>query len=454
MRRPFLQALVAAVTVAVGLAVGRWILLTAPTPATLPPRAPRAVPVEALLLAPGDLDLWVDAACLVEPARQAVIAPEQGGRIEAVHPQWRAGGQVKAGDTLVALDPRDATLALAGARVGLALADAEVRRAGDERALAASAGALAEERLATIQREEERWSRLAAEGRAEASRVDAAAAQRLGAALDDAAARTRVAAARAAATRAELERRARELAVDVAELALARTQVVAPFDGVLGGEPPPIGTLVAPGQPLGELVDVSVLRLVAELSEGQAARVRVGAAASVCQLAGVAVVRPAVVRAVAPRADPLTRSVRVEIECLPAPSDQAPPVGATARARVALGALPDALWLPRAALVFGPEGASVFVVEDVREAPPEPAGGAPPLEAPPARAGARVQPSPDLAVARARNVVLGPAVGDGYAVTAGLAAGERVVVTSVRLLGDGARVTLQGDPEPAGARPR
>jgi multidrug efflux pump subunit AcrA (membrane-fusion protein) len=47
-------------------------------------------------------------------------------------------------------------------------------------------------------------------------------------------------------------------------------------------------------------------------------------------------------------------------------------------------------------------------------------------------------------VARQRPVKLGPIVGDSYAVLEGLKAGDRVIVSGVQKLGDGAPVTAAG----------
>jgi len=204
--------------------------------------------------------------------------------------------------------------------------------------------------------------------------------------------------------------RARAAGFDVQLAAL-----VAPSAGVILARPGEPGQIAQPGVPvltLGVLREGFVLRL--PLADRDAARVRPGQPAEVevpalgnQPLAGV-------VSEVGARGDDGTGTFRIEVKL---PADARLASGQIGRARLRLGAaLPGAPIRVPATAVFGARADEgfVFVFEP---------------------AGRRV---------RSRLVQLGAVGSDGVVITAGLSAGEQVVVTGVDRLRDGQTVTVAG----------
>jgi len=76
------------------------------------------------------------------------------------------------------------------------------------------------------------------------------------------------------AAQAQIDRA--EAQVRQAELALQRTNLTAPFDGVIGALNVEVGTVVAPNLPVATLVDVSPLKLVVQVDEVDIRLVEVG----------------------------------------------------------------------------------------------------------------------------------------------------------------------------------
>ena len=159
------------------------------------------------------------------------VAAEVPGRVVLVAVTEHQ--RVRAGDLLVRLDPEPYRVALERARAELAAARNRLAeaRAAAEAAEAEVRAAEAERRDA--ERELARTRALAERGAASRSALDRAEAAREAAVARLAAARLR---ARAAAARVadDAPVRAAEAAVAAAELDLARVEVRAPFDGVVG----------------------------------------------------------------------------------------------------------------------------------------------------------------------------------------------------------------------------
>jgi membrane fusion protein (multidrug efflux system) len=251
------------------------------------------------------------------------VAARIGGPVLEVHA--RDNQQVAAGDLLVLVDPRDATIALHQAEADFAAADAaahaaekgaDVTRAGAHSRLAEarSGESAARARLAAAQaREQEagaqaertakdlaRLEPLLAKDEVSHQEYDAlrAAARAAAAALDAAragvteaergleAARAQLAAAatapeqiaadqaRAAAARARAAQA--QAALEQARTALADTRVVAPVAGVVASRSVEPGQVIAPGQPLLALVDLEDVWVVAEFKESQLEGMRPG----------------------------------------------------------------------------------------------------------------------------------------------------------------------------------
>ena len=206
------------------------------------------------------------------------LAPEIAGRVVEIavdENQVVAQGQV-----LVRIDRSDAEAHLARASADLAAAR---NRMVSSAASAASSDAerkAAEVAVWRAGRELERVKSLVDEGAASHQQLDAARAEH-----DAAHAKVRAFALRADAERAEIGNEApvrqAEASVREAELVLARTEIVAPFDAVVGRKNVHLGDIVRPGQALLALRRREPAWVIANFKETQLRRMAPGAAATI-----------------------------------------------------------------------------------------------------------------------------------------------------------------------------
>ncbi|MEL7031050.1 MAG: efflux RND transporter periplasmic adaptor subunit [Pseudomonadota bacterium] len=178
-----------------------------------------------------DLDFTVVAQGEVRPQREIVVAPQIAGRISYVSPDFIDGGFIRRGQVLVRLETADYQLAVVRAQSGVASA---------------------EQRLAREQAE------------AEIARQDLI---NLGITDSSPLARREPQLAEA---RASLESAKAQLAD--AELALARTAVVSPFDGRVREENVEIGQFASPGQSLGRVFATDVVEVALPITDDELGR--------------------------------------------------------------------------------------------------------------------------------------------------------------------------------------
>ncbi len=175
-----------------------------------------------------DLDFTVNAQGEVRPQREIVVAPQIAGRIAYVSPDFIDGGFIRRGQVLVRLEAADYQLAVVRAQSGVASA-------------------------------EQRLAREVAE--AEIARQDL---ENLGITDSSPLARREPQLAEAEAA---LESAKAQLAD--AELALARTAVVAPFDGRVREETVDVGQFASPGQSLGRVFATDVVEVALPITDEQ-----------------------------------------------------------------------------------------------------------------------------------------------------------------------------------------
>lgn len=155
--------------------------------------------------------------------------------------------------------------------------------------------------------------------------------------------------------------------VQTAELRLARTELRAPFAGVLRRLRAAPGELVAEGQLLAELVDLSRVFVRVGVTESEIVAIAPGDPAELTVPALGGTPRAGVVMRVGRAADPATRRFPLEVE-LDNPDGALLP-GMVVRLALRLPPGPPALVVPAAAVVGDPGGAGVFVLEAERGAP-------------------------------------------------------------------------------------
>jgi len=253
-------------------------------------------------------------------------------------------------------------------------------------------------------------------GEAEASltraRADAERAQQLYAAkslirpdYDAAKAAFAAAEAKVAGARAQLEG---------ADISLRDGTLVAPTDAVVLSRSVEVGTLANAGTVAFVLADLTRVKAVFGVPDTLVQRVRTGAALSVTTDAYTNVEFPGRITAVSPSADAQSRVFSVEVT-IPNPGRQLK-AGMVATVEVPAPAGPEI-----------PAGQSTVSLAAIVKSARTAGGYA-----------VFVADGPDeRAAARARDVTLGGISGNRVAVTAGLKAGERVIVSGSSLLVDG-----------------
>ncbi len=300
--------------------------------------APVAVALVTAERGPVSATVTNTRAGTVDACRRAGLSPAMGGQIATL--QVKNGERVAAGDLLLELWNDDTK-----AELELAQRDARAARSRAREACVVAAVAKRDaERMASLRAE-----RLASEEAADQAQGRAESTAAACAAVEDA---TRVADAR----------------IDVATAHLERTQLRAPFDGVIAeingelGEfvtPSPVGV---PTPPTVDLIDASCLYISAPIDEVDAPRVRAGLPARISLDAFPDRVFPGHVRRVAPYVLDLEKQARtVEIEAeFDEPEEGGLLAGYSADVEVVLDERADALRLPTSVIL---PDKTVFLVD-------------------------------------------------------------------------------------------
>jgi membrane fusion protein (multidrug efflux system) len=206
------------------------------------------------------------------------LAPEISGRVVEILVDENQ--QVKAGEAVVRLDRADTEARVARARADLAAARNKMMSSEAAAAASDAQRKAAEVAVWRTNRELERVQNLLDRGVSSHRQLDVARAER-----DAAVASTRAYAMQAEAERAQLGNEApvkqAEAMLREAELELARTELVAPFDAVVGRKTVHMGDIVRPGQALMALRQNEPSWVVANFKETQLRRMRPGALARI-----------------------------------------------------------------------------------------------------------------------------------------------------------------------------
>jgi HlyD family secretion protein len=306
--------------------------------------APAPLPVRVVAAEKGRVEETVtnSRAGTVKARRRAKLAPEIGGRAVAL--PHRRGSRVRKGEVLLRIDD-----SLQQAQLHVAEGDLAAARAQRDQACLAADRA---------ERERERIARLAGEGIVSTDVLDQMASQAQGA---EAACR----AARATVTRAES-------AVTLARETVAKTVLLAPFDGIVADTFIEVGEWTSPSPPalpippVLDLIDTRSIYVSAPMDEVDSARIHEGQPARVTVDSHPGRHFPAHVVEVAPYVlDRLEQNRTVEIELELDDAQQALTLlpGTSADAEVILSAREDALRVPTSSLL---EGGKVLVLEEGR----------------------------------------------------------------------------------------
>jgi RND family efflux transporter MFP subunit len=236
--------------------------------------------------------------------------------------------------------------------------------------------------------------------------------------LDDAEARYQASEAQLDLSRAQFNQSQARL--DELRITLGNTTVPSPVDGFVAKRNLDPGAFASQNSPIASVVDISTVRMVANLIEKDAKRVHAGTEAAVEVDAYPGEQFGGRVARVAPVFDPATRTAEMEIE-VPNRSGRLKP-GMYARVNLTVGVRENALVVPRNAVVDIEGKRGVFVPQEIRAA--------------------------------FRAVETGLQDENRVEITSGLDEGARVITTGALALRDGDPIQLPGaGPRQPGRRP-
>jgi RND family efflux transporter MFP subunit len=317
------------------------------------------------------------------------VVPRLAGRLETVN--VRMGDRVSRGQTIAKMDDRDVREQIAGAEANLEVNRATLRtRESDLKAASITL---------------DRQKTMLAAGLSSKQNFDDADAR-----YSSALAQLDVAKAQVSQTQARIE----ELKVT-----LGNTSIVSPVDGFVGSRNLDPGAFAGTNSPVASVVAINSVRLVANLVEKDFRRVQAGLDAVVEVDAFPGEKFTGKVSRVAPVFDAATRTATMEIE-IPNPGYRLKP-GMYARVQLTVDRQPEALTVPRNALVDLEGTRGVFVIEQQ--------------------------------VARFRPVRTGLQDADRVQILEGAGEGQHVVTVGAMAVKDGDRVQVTGAAGGRGARP-
>ena len=354
-------------------------------------------------VAPGTIDDLYEASGTVRSKTSSAVSSRILGSIIAI--PVHEGDRVRAGQTLVEIDSRDATTQLQNATAGMREASAaldEIERninaaqsakaaAEANQALAASTfnryKALFERRSVSPQEFDEIQAK---------HRVADAEAERANRMLSSLGARKNQVLAKIDQAKAD---------VAGAKVSASYSRVTSPISGIITAKHVEIGTMASPGTLLITVEDDSHYRLEADVEESRIGRIQPNDQVQVrIDALGQGEISGRVSEIV-PTSDPASRSHTVKIDLPPQPALRS---GSYGKAIFAVGEK-QAITVPQRAISERGQLVSVFVVDESGRA-------------------------------RLRLIKTGKSYGDRIEVLAGLADGERIVVDRVDAISDGSRV--------------
>jgi RND family efflux transporter MFP subunit len=284
----------------------------------------------------------------VQPREEVTLGAEVAGKLTYVNPSFREGRSLPRGALLLRIDPAEYANRVRSAQADVAAQEVALLQAREEAAIAEA------ELRQFAQRDRTREVLTGAGGQGGSTARILPPDELLGSV--NAAAPQEQAEPNLLATRepqlrsAEAARERAEAQLADARLALARTEVRAPFSGIVRSESAAIGTLVQPGQSLGSIVATDFYEVQVSLSEAEARLLPTLFGASRNDISAEIVLDygelsyrwPAVVDRVDPILDPETRTINVFLR-VPNPMRPGTPVSESAAAMASSAAAPPLL---------------------------------------------------------------------------------------------------------------
>ncbi len=217
----------------------------------LPPHVPRAEP-ETLAPVVGTANLvaqnenvYVKAFGTVIPSRAIDVIPEVNGRVIELHDSLEPGGIIRAGETLVKIEPIDYEINVAQWEAELEVARNEAERLQANVEASKGRGAQLDVEIAYLQWNSDRLSRLAEQAQAAQSEARDARTQLDSRKAERDTLNSEITAQEKAVDTARARIRVAERQLESARLALERTEIKAPFDAIVMMENAEAGQLVS-----------------------------------------------------------------------------------------------------------------------------------------------------------------------------------------------------------------
>lgn len=417
LRKVVLTALLVLGVIAAGVAAGVVVRITRPRAHHGHAVVRPAMVVETLPVRRADYRQRLVGYGTVESLRTATLASQVSGSVVELGDEVRVGASVKEGDVLCVVDPATYKEELTRRAAMLTQTEEQLPRLREELENIESRLEVARKDVALAEKDLERQKQLMAEGVSSQQALDNASK-----ALQ---AQKRVlletenlySARRFELNNMQTTIETRRAELSMAKLDVGRTTIVAPFDGAIAMRAVEPGELVTPGRELFRVVDVSRVEVPIRIPASEAVHVGVGKKAELRLSDGGGVVWSGEIARVSPEIDSRNRTVavyvRVTNEDLEAPLLPGLLVEATLDGRL----YPNVVTIPRRAVI---DDFSYVMNGDAAE-----------------------RRSPKIL----------RAIGDDLIVEEGLAEGERLIVTNLELLFDGARVASSGPAPPAPPEP-
>ena len=298
-------------------------------------RGDAPVPVQTVEVRRGDVRDFVTsvAAGRVAAKQEATVRAEIAGTVRILHKH--RGDTVQAGEPLISYDAEELKERLRLAQTSVGIVRAQVKQA--------------EQSAAVTQTNLSRAQRLKETGSIPAAEVENLEGQNL-------VAQRAIDSARAAVTQAIAN-------VELAQTAVGKAVVRAPFSATVIDTKIEVGEATAPGAPVVMLADVSALHVDAEIDEADLARIRVGMPADVSldalpgeRIRGkITSIAPSVARDLRGG-----RSVAIDVELGPDPRLL---VGMSADVDIIVAVQEKSLWVPPNAVIGRGADRSVYVVQ-------------------------------------------------------------------------------------------
>ncbi|MGQ4808522.1 Macrolide export protein MacA [Candidatus Entotheonellaceae bacterium PAL068K] len=394
-----------------------FLLKTAPETTARGQEPRRQVAVDVQEVRPRQFTQTVEVYATVSPRRKGTISAQVNGPLSHRGPQTDPGSAVQPGQELARIEATRYQIALEKAQAALEKLRARLAIERNENEERTAIHRIAQQRLDLARSEYERQRSLlqkkliaeqaleVAESQVELQRSEF---ERARSELQSRQAHLRSIQADIDAAAAEL----RGLQEDLAD-----TVIRAPFAGMIGERFVEMGDLVTPGQKLFTVLDLAVVKVMAQVSSDHVYSIRPGTKVAVVRREHPGSIFEGRVTQVHPEADPRNRTFSVEVEV---PNQGEFPLlpGMFTRVRIPVLALEQATLVPRDALLEDGQGSYLYVVD------------------------------PSAQTARRRNVVVGNQGSEEALILSGIVQGDLLVTRGQELLHDGAPIQWDGTRNP------